>query len=47
MARLLSCRLAKEFGRLQLLCKSAGFLCGLPELLCCRLELLFCQAELL
>jgi hypothetical protein len=33
LAKLLSCRVAKDFGRLRLLSKSARFLCGSPKLL--------------
>ncbi|WP_417910523.1 hypothetical protein [Candidatus Electronema sp. PJ] len=54
MAKLLSCRVAKEFGRLQLLCGLAGLLSYSAKLLSCRLQLLcksaallFCQAKLL
>ncbi|WP_417909698.1 hypothetical protein [Candidatus Electronema sp. PJ] len=40
LAKLLSCRLPKEFGRLKLLC-------GLTELLCYSARLLSCSAKLL
>ena len=54
LAKLLSCRATKEFGRLCLLCKSAKLRCGLTTFLSCRVpflspvaEFLFCPAKLL